>query len=295
VKMKRFLMLICFFVLFIALGTITAAAQEAKTDELPYIIQDGTVYYESSYNFGSGRNAVVNGENIYTTIPCYAGINGYSFLDGQGRVIDSKYQEESNDICVPEAPEGTAQIFLHFKTLNYRNGWVNSESVISKNMNTEEETNLNENIAKPEEVVKEIKTHTEKGKKTAIVIDYSGSMSEHQQKVVELLATLEFDKNNTIIVFGTTYQVITSTQLSNGEFDVGGATHMYQALNKATSLEVEQLIIISDLGTYQDVSLNSSEKLENVIIYDPLGDDYIVERELKATWKNAKIKRTVIG
>ena len=290
-KMKRFLMLICFFVLFIAFGTITAAAQET---ELPYIIKDGTTYYESSYDFGSGRNAVVNAENIYTTIPCYAGINGYSFLDEEGRVIDSEYQEESNDICVPEAPKGTVETFLHFKTLNYRNGWINSESVISKNTNAEEEINLNEDIAKPEEVVEEIKTHTKKDKKTAIVIDYSGSMSEHQQKVVELLATLSFDENTTIIVFGTTYQVITTTQLSNGEFDVGAGTHMYQALNKATSLEVEQLIIISDLCTYEDVMLKPSEYLENVIIYDPLGIDDIVVRELKETWK-AKIKRTIIG
>lgn len=293
-KMKRFLMLVCFIVLFMTFGTITASAQETNVD-LPYIIKENATYYESSYNFGSGRNAVVNGENIYTTTPCYAGINGYSFLDEEGRVIDSKYQEESNDICVPEAPEGTVEIFLHFKTLNYRNGWVNSESVISKNTNTEEEIKLNEDIAKPEEVVEEIKTYTEKGKKTAIVIDYSGSMSEHQQKVVELLPTLVFDENTTIIVFGTTYEVITSKQLSNRDFNVGTETHMYKALNKATSLEVEQLIIISDLCTYDDVSLETSKDLENVIIYDPLGTDNIVERELKETWKNAKIKRTIIG
>lgn len=284
-KIKRFLMLICFFVLFIAFGTITAVAQET---ELPYIIQDGTTYYESSYDFGSGRNAVVNGENIYTTIPCYAGINGYSFLNEEGRVIDSKYQEECNDILVPEVPEETVEIFLHFKTANYRNGWVNSESVIAR----DEDRN---NEAKPEEVVEEIQTYTQEGKKTAIVIDYSGSMSDHQQKVVELLATLEFDENTTIIVFGETYQVITTNQLSSGDFYVGTATRMYQALNKATSLGVEQLIIISDLGTYEDVSLNSSENLENVIIYDPLGTEDEIERELKEKWKNAKIRRTVIG
>ena len=285
-KIKRFLMLICFFVLFIAFGTITAAAQET---ELPYIIKDGTTYYESSYDFGSGRNAVVNAENIYTTIPCYAGINGYSFLDEEGRVIDSKYQEESSNIIVPEAPEGTVEIFLHFKTLNYRNGWINSENVIARD---EEKIN---NEAKPEEVVEEIKTYTQKGKKTAIVIDYSGSMSEHQEKVVELLATLQFNENTKIIVFGNTYQVITTNQLSSGDFFVGAETHMYQALNKATSLEVEQLIIISDLGTYEDVSLKPSENLENVIIYDPLGTEDEIERELKETWKNAKIRRTVIG
>lgn len=289
---KRFLLVVCFIVLFIAFGTISASAQET---ELPYVIKDGTTYYESSYDFGSGRNAVVNGENIYTTIPCYAGINGYSFLDEQGRVIDSKYQEESNDISVPEAPEGTVETFLHFKTINYRNGWVNSENVISKDTNAEEEIRPNDDIAKPEEVVEEIKTHTQKGKKTAIVIDYSGSMSEHQQKVVELLATLKFDENTTIIVFGTTYQVITTNQLSKGDFYVGTSTHMYQALNKATSLEVEQLIIISDLCTYEDVCLESSEDLENVIIYDPLGTQDVIERELKETWKNAKIKRTIIG
>lgn len=287
-KMKRFLMLICFFVLFITFGTITATAQETDTVELPYIIQEGTKYYESSYDFGSGRDAVVNGENIYTTIPCYAGINGYSFLDEEGRVIDSKYQEESNDICVPEAPEGTVGIFLHFKTANYRNGWVNSESVIAR-----DEDRKNE--AKPEEVAEEIQTYTQEGKKTAIVIDYSGSMSEHQQKVVELLSTLEFDENTTIIVFGETYEVITTNQLSSEDFYVGAATHMYQALNKATSLEVEQLIIISDLCTYGDVSLNFSEDLENVIIYDPLGTEDIIEGELKETWKNAKVRRTVIG
>lgn len=290
-KLKRFLMFMSFAVLFTVFLSITVAAQETENvAELPYVIEEGAVYYESSFNFGSGKSAIVNGTNIYTTDPCYAGINGYSFLDDQGRIIAFQYDEETDDIYVPEAPSGTAEIFMHFKSINYRNGWVNSKSVIPRG-----QTKLDDDVVEPESVVEEIQEYTQSGLKTAVVIDYSGSMTEHQRKVVELLGQLEFDANTTVIVFATTFEIITTEQLANHDFDVGGLTHMYQALNKANDLGVEQMILISDLQTFNDVELQPSEELKSVVIYDPFYGNNVVESDLRRTWKNARINRTAIG
>ena len=292
---KRILATLFFVMLFIVFSSITSSADEIESVALPYVVEEGTEYYESSLGFGSGRCGIVNEENIYTTTPCYSAINGYSFLDAEGRIIDYRYEESANDIYVPEAPEGTVEIFLHFKTANYRNGWVDSKSIIARNEEAykDEEIQVNNEVAKPEQVVEEIQTYTREGK-SAIIIDYSGSMSDHQRKVVELLGKLQFDENTTVIVFGDTYQMITTEQLANEDFNVGYSTHMYQALNAATSLGVEQIIIISDLGTYDDVKLESSEELESVIIYDPLGIEDGIEREIRETWKDVDINRRII-
>ena len=107
----------------------TANAAETRTPQLPYVIEDNAVYYESSWNFGSGRQGIVNKNNQYVTKPCYAGINGYSFLDKDGNIIISDYKESTNDIAVPEAPSEAVKLFYHFKSTYHRNGWVSSNKV----------------------------------------------------------------------------------------------------------------------------------------------------------------------
>lgn len=279
--------------------TITASAESDVS--LPYIIKEGTSYYESSYKFGSGRTTVVNEKNEYTTVPCYAGINGYSFLDGNGNVLTSAYCEDEEDIVIPEAPEDAVKVFLHFKTSQYRNGWIDSGNVIPNNEKNEpEEQNLEKQEPKeqePEEIISDIRDDIENGyKKTTLVIDFSGSMSDHQRQVVELLETLEFNVNTKIIVFADEYEVITHEQLVSRDFRVGSGTYMIQALNEAVSLETEHLIIISDLDTadkYSGISLKESETLESVVVYDPDDgyEDEIIDNMFKVVWKNVKIRR----
>lgn len=255
---------------------------------LQNIIKNETIYYESSDNFGSGRSGVVNQENTYTTIPCYAGINGYAFLDENGNVLDSDYIESENDIAIPEHPEGAVKLFKHFHSTSYRNGWIDSENVVLNKDETQ----------KPEEIVEEInKAVQNEEQKTAIVIDFSGSMSDNQRQVVELLGTLKFKESTKIIVFADSFKIVSHEELINKKFNVGSETHMMQALNEALSLKTENMIIISDLATYKDVSLEESETLKSVVIYDPDDgtEDAVVEDVLRKKWDKTEIKRVKIS
>lgn len=301
--MKKLFLGIFFVFICMTFGATTAFAVEADANsDFPYVIKEGTVYYESSYNFGSGRKGIVNEENSYTTIPCYAGINGYAFLDENGNIIDSAYIESENDIFIPESPEGAVKLFKHFKSTFYRNGWIDSNNIVINGIeNTLDEESLeNPTEQKPEEIFEHISNDIQQeNQKTTIVIDFSGSMSDNQREVVELLKTLEFNENSTIIVFGNKYEVITPEQLISEDFYVGGGTKMIKALNEAISLRTEHLIIISDLDThdkYDGSILEKSETLKSVIVYDPDdgSEDAIIDEMLKITWDNAIISRVRI-
>lgn len=303
--MKKLFVGMILAILCMMFGTNTAFAAEITTESyLPYIIKNGATYYESSYHFGSGRRGIVNEENPYTTIPCYAGINGYSFLDKNGYVLDSSYVESEDDIFIPEAPEGTVKIFKHFKSTLYRNGWVDSDDVILNEDKYSEP--LNEKglelpaEQKPEEIIKHINDEIQKrNQKTVIVIDFSGSMDDNQREVINLIETLEFNDNTTIIAFADWYKVITQEQLVSRNFYLGGGTKMISALNKAISYEPEHLIIISDLETHDQfdgIPLGESKALRSVVIYDPDDsmNDSIVDDMLKVVWSSATISRVRI-
>ena len=120
---------------FIAIGGITANATENERAELPYVVEEGSVYFDSCENFGSGASRVVNKENEYVTVPCYAGINGYAYVDANGHTMEYKYDEATNNIEIPEAPQGAVMLFKHFRSENYRNGWVAADKVKEREEN----------------------------------------------------------------------------------------------------------------------------------------------------------------
>lgn len=302
-KRRLFLRMLLFCVLCILAfcGAITVNAAEVDA-ELPYVIEEGATYHESAWGFGSGRYGTVTDGNPYTTIPCYAAINGYAFLDEHGYILCFDYNPSTDDILIPPAPDGAVALFLHFHTDSYRNGWVNSEKVSPRETTkppvTEEERS--EDVPteqEPEDIIVDISQDIQKNKSTAIVVDFSGSMLDNQREVVDLLGTLDIGDDTTIIVFATDFEIVTQEQLAKEDFNVGATTHMVQALNEATSLGVEHLIIISDLNTYGDVALEKSDTLKSVTIYDPDDgyDDYIVDDLLKPTWSNAVISRVKIA
>lgn len=291
--MKKLFLGVFFACILLVFGTtMTTFATET---EAPYIIRDGAIYYESSDNFGSGRSGVVNEKNRYTTIPCYAEINGFAFLDQKGNILESAYRESEKDIFIPELPEGTVKIFKHFKTAAYRNGWVDSDDVLLNEVEETLDETQKEIQQNPKEIVRNINNEIQKkDEKTTIVIDFSGSMSDNQYEVVKLLETLKFNDNTKIIVFADDYEIVTQEQLSSEDFFVGAGTKMLKALNKAISMGTENLILISDLATYGDaVSLKESKNLKSVVVYDPDDgiEDSIVEDVLKVTWDQASISR----
>lgn len=322
--MKKLVLGLVFMVSFMAFGGMTAFAADDANSSLPYIVKEGTPYYESAYGFGSGRMGIVNSENDYTTAPCYAAINGYAFLDENGNIIKSDYHEETDDIIMPISPKedissfeleeaiksmeeesGIEAIWVHFKSSFYRNGWVDIDNIVINDVKhtlNREEVEEHSAEQEPEEVVEHIEQEIKKeNQKTAIVIDFSGSMYDNQKEVVELLETLEFNDNTTIIVFANEYEVITQEQLASRDFDVGAGTHMFKALNVLDFFDTESVIIISDLDTHDlayedDVELKINKRLKSVVIYDPDDGDEnsIVDEVLKPAWSRAKVSRVRI-
>lgn len=288
--MKNFIVCALTFVL-VVLGM---SATTVSAAELPYEISKGSVYYESAYGFGSGRSGIVSDSNPYANTPCRAAINGYAFLDESGKILESAYEETETDIYIPEAPEGTTETFVHFRTYSYRNGWCIAETVIDYSVETPSE----KSEATPEEVAAEIKEVIEhEEKKTALVIDYSGSMADNQEQVIELLKTFELE-DTPIIVFAETYQQVTAEQLENEDFYVGVGTYLIHALNAVSETEAQTLIVISDLETWTgDTLLPKSPGLKNVKIYDPddsEGYDAEVMALLESTWGGVPIERVRI-
>lgn len=299
--MKRLFiqLILCFALLSIFCISASAAGPNAG---LPYLIEDGARYYESSYAFGSGRNGTVTPANPYTTEPCYAGINGYSYLDESGYILDAKYDESTSNIPIPQAPEGATKLFLHFHTTDYRNGWVDSDFVVEAHANTPPTTTttLLPTSApleqEPEEIIEDIEVILQEDKKTSIVIDYSGSMSDNQREVIDLLATLDLDSNVNIIVFASYHEVITQEQLKTGDFYVGSSTYLFPALDEATALGTEQLILISDLQNQDLSGIRTNLALQTVIIYDPDGLPiaHNLQKQFDSQWPNATISRIKI-
>lgn len=54
-------------------------------------IELGTIYWESSQNFGSGKSGVVSSKNIYIPDSCLVTVNGVAYLDDNGNIISSSY------------------------------------------------------------------------------------------------------------------------------------------------------------------------------------------------------------
>lgn len=292
-------------------GGLTVKAEtiaKAPENQL-YVIQDGAIYYESSAKGGSGRSAVVGEKNIYTDSPCFAALDGYSYLDGAGEPILSDYIPEEYDINIPNAPEGAFYLMVHFKTpICGRNGWVSYEELEAVDAEKMLETLPEEPVeevtqeeAAPEEVVEKIERAVVEAEKmdetTVVAIDFSGSMCDNQAEVVKQLEKIEFGENTKIIVFAEISEVVTHQQLLKEEFDVGGGTHMMQALNKAISYQPANIIIISDLDTYDDVELEPAESLKKAVIYDP--EDEMIDSEImeyiQSVWTEAVITRTKIS
>lgn len=305
--MKKTLLGLIVMLALMPLFAITVSAAETEGTDLPYIIEEGAIYYESAFGFGSDRHGTVGDKNPYAHTPCYARITGYAFLDDNGYIIDFDYDEDAISISVPLI-DNFNSLFLHFATEKYTNGWVDSVHVFSADViQTSENTSpTTEEPSKPEqdaeEIVEAIATDIQSNtySKSTIVIDFSGSMDDNQKEVVELLETIDFNETTSIIVFATDYAVISHEQLINNDFHVGGTTVMFPALNEAIGLGTDNLVIISDLSIHDlyddETSLSASDTLKNVVIYDPddSSEDSVVDDVFKVVWPNAEINRIKI-
>lgn len=300
--MKRFFVSAVFVLTIILFGGSTAYAAEIDTESLQYIIAEGTTYYESSWNFGSGRQNVVNGENPYTTEPCFAAINGYSYLDQNGNVIVSEYDESTNDISIPSAPEGAVKLFKHFRSKSFRNGWVDSSNVTLKDIEKEEKKAVTpipqEETEKPEKQDSEelAEMIQEYDGMTVVIVDRSSSMDDFAEQATERFRKLNIDEETTkVYVFGRYFKEIQAKDITASNSDVRKNEESYDyiadVINDAKKYDPKHIIILTDLGVF-DGEILEQNNLETIDILVPYYENsYAKERyeNIKKSFPNAKV------
>ena len=343
--MKRFLNILALLVLLLCGLAVNAQAAEPvpatepvsvviapETDqdgaEVPiYIIADGTVYYESSDAFGSGRYGVVGNGNMYTTDPCYAWLNGFSYLDEAGNILLSDFINARLNIEIPDAPEGAVALYVHFNSLSYRNGWIEfvQEHVLlnpavenegTMGQSNEEDTEdqspeiiINDGKMSPEEVVEEIVSSVEEedASTTILLMDVSGSMTDNQEEVINLLGELNLE-NAVPIVFASYAQKVSWEELREHDFWVDStSTDLYEGLSKAWyylasygsfAAENNKIILISDLENNCPWPESYTDLRIELVIYDPVDNgatDMEILELLKAHYINGRIEYNLMG
>lgn len=270
---RRFFIFLIAFIIMMFCKSIANAAETRTPKQLPYVIEDNAVYYESSWNFGSGRQGIVNKDNQYVTKPCYAGINGYSFLDKNGDIIISDYKESINDITVPEAPSGAVKLFYHFKSTYHRNGWVSSNKVklLAKKETTSKPEESKDSKNPEDREDQKVPTEPEKQNSkeladminnydgiTVIIVDRSSSMDDFADKATKEFRKLDINEEKTkVYVFGRYFKEIKAKDITNDNSDVRKNEKHYDYLadviNDAAKYKPNHIIVLTDLGVYYGI------------------------------------------
>lgn len=304
-----FSVFMAFAFMFLFSTKVNAAEKKEYYSLESYLIADDAVYYESSYGFGSGRKGIINENNQYVTIPCYAIVNGFSFLDKDGNIISSGYEEISN-IIIPEAPEGTVAVFYHFRTISYRNGWVDSKYVtkISSEKPVPEKSVPEEPEEKPEvpkepdkqdsqELAEMIQDYDDDGT-TVVIVDRSSSMDKFAEEATREFRSLEVVDTTKVYVFGRYFKEISPKDITANNSEVRQneqrRDYLDAVVNDAGKYDPEHIIIISDLGVY-DGDFVKQKNLKTIDILLPFEPSRANEeiKHIKKEFSDSEVSITV--
>lgn len=255
------------------------------------VVKQDTTYWETSQNFGTGRNNIVTADNIYVPQDRVVTVNAVSYLDENGNIKSSFYrtfdqlQQQSPNVQV----EICQQCMVHICTDTTDLGWVSPENLTRYETTSKSDDEIVE--VTPEEFAEEIQI---KEGTTVIYVDQSGSMNSFVEQATRAFNKLDLT-DRTIIVFAENSKVISKEQINDYHSEIGGGTNVYAALNTALQYSPKHVIIISDLCDNFDQELLDIPTLETVDILCPDVNYPSYELEyIKDTWKNATVTLSII-
>ena len=276
-KKRLLLTTIVFFALIFSVS-VNANAQSK--------IEENALYWETSWDNGSGNHNSISKNNPYITADRDVVVNGYSFLNENGDIIKSEYDEDTQtDIAIPEAPSGTVKTMLHIHSLTNRLGWTDADNVYSGSVPTEKKT--------AEEFAEII---SKKEGKTLIYVDKSASMDAFTEEATKAFNSLDLS-DVTILVFSDACKRVPEEEINIHHIDMGGRTNIYGNLSLADEFmpNVKNVIIISDLADNHSKELKEIPSVETVEILCPDPNFPEAEvRKIKKSWKNATVNVSVI-
>lgn len=281
-------------------GSITANAEE-------YTVSDGTVYWESSWGYGSGKHATVSRNNPYTESgegEFHVCIDGYSIVDANGVILESCFDEKNFQLPIPTVT-GEQQLMVHIWGAykgGYRLGWIkytdlsnkeNSNYLISELPEGEEavwfENSGEKTVDQTADTLREeIEADSRIPRESVILADFSGSMSEFQSDVLEKLEGTTGRK----YVFAEEIEEF-SVEKEPWLYNIGGATDIANALNTVSISNDSHIYILTDLNDNCGTQLTMNEAFQGEITigYYP-NDSWMAMsffKELQQAYPNAKI------
>lgn len=249
------LLLMLYMTLALNMGHVYAATPEDVKLNALVKVEDGTVYYESADQAGSGKNART--VNIYTSDKLYIG--GYAILSQDSRLVsyeaylrdDAKKQK---DWKTEPKPEDLEQLWVHLYSKGFNEGSIGWVSI--KNVHiipSEPEIGIAHTLPMPtpqpipqpaattlpqipippetpdrtpattgsiEAVAQAIEEASENGK-VALLLDASGSVSKWSEEIASYAKDMDVD---TTIIFGYRAIEISPDEYTEKQWDTGCAS-----------------------------------------------------------------------
>lgn len=298
-------------VTFIVLG-MAAKAEEIVIDNntVQYTVSETTVYWESSKYGGVGKHNTISEENPYTNVGngiLPVRINGYSVLDTDGEITNSYFDENVQKFTIP-AITSEYKLMVHIDGVdegNYRLGWIEFEqvnygeektdydvSVIPEEKEQEQEwfeKSEQKNVEETANTLQEnVETDSEIPRESYILADFSGSMFDFQNDVLEKLENTTGKK----YVFS---ESIAEFVLGKDRWDYNfdGSTDIANALNTLNMSNDSHVYILSDLCDNCGTKIEANEDFcgEITIVYYPTDSWFALDfmKQLRQAYPNATI------
>lgn len=259
---------------------------QGRASAAEYVVPEGSIYWESSWDCGTGKHAKVSAENPYTAdIPeegLSVKIDGYSILNKDGSILESYF---NNGTALEEVPpiHNDNRMMLHiWSEKGYRLGWIDAQYVkpLKKSRTEIREITIGKEdewlekfepkgVDKITSILQESLREDENIPRQAYVLgDFSGSMADFYEDVLEKVEDFSGEK----FVFGGKLQRF-SSGMDVYDYDINpGSTDIANAFNELSNVEENSHIyLLSDLEDNSGTPMQKNEDFvgEISIVYYP--------------------------
>lgn len=193
-KLKRNLLVFVVTLTLSMLLSITVFAEEVviNNETGNYTVSEGTVYWEISTNYGSGKHFTISDDNPYTSVhdgKLPVRVNGYSILDSNGIPTEAVYDSEAQTFNISASTSNNVMLHVAESTdTGFRLGWIKFNELVSLNEQVSTEKTSNDKVDAKKETKKAETKPVQKAPTYQISDNEANWLGSSEKKDVEKIA-----------------------------------------------------------------------------------------------------------